>query len=72
MNGDLLAALEGVCDFFVTGDRNLLHQQPSKVRGFGIAVVISPSNRLHDLKPLIEKSLSLFNQSGVNKIFQIE
>ena len=38
-NGELLALLEGKCDFFVTVDANLLHQQPAKARPFGIAVI---------------------------------
>ena len=52
-NGSLLALAEGAFDVFLTVDRNLSFQQD--VRRFQIAVVVmvAPSNRLADLRPLL-------------------
>ena len=52
VNGELLRRARGVCDVFVTLDRNLVFQQNIKMLPFGIVVVRAVSNRLRDLKPL--------------------
>lgn len=43
-NGELLALLEGKCDVFVTGDKNLRYQQ--NLEGRSLAIVELPANRL--------------------------
>ncbi len=50
-NGELLRRAHGVCEVFVTLDRNLEYQQNIKVLPFGIVVVRSKSNRMADLGP---------------------
>lgn len=52
-NGRLLALAEQQSDVFLTVDRNLSFQQ--NVSQFAMAVVVlrAPTNRLHDLKPLV-------------------
>jgi len=50
-NGELLRRAHGVCDVFVTLDRNLEFQQNIKVLSFGVVVVHSRSNRIKDLRP---------------------
>ena len=52
-NGELLRRTHGVCDVFVTLDRNLEFQQNIKVLSFGVVVVRSRSNRIIDLSPHI-------------------
>jgi hypothetical protein len=44
-NGELLRRAHGVCEVFVTLDRNLEFQQNIKVLPYGIVVVRSRSNR---------------------------
>ena len=52
-NGELLrrAAAAGF-DALVTMDRNLEHQQNVAQAGIGVIVLIAPSNRIGDLRPL--------------------
>ena len=52
-NGELMRRAHGVCDVFVTLDRNLEFQQNIKVLSFGVVVVRSRSNRIIDLSPHI-------------------
>lgn len=52
-NGELLRRAHGVCDVFVTLDRNLEFQQNMKILPFGVVVVRSRSNRIVDLIPHI-------------------
>lgn len=52
-NGELLAAIEGRHDVFITADKNLRYQQNLKNRK--LAIVELPTNRLPLLRPLFEK-----------------
>jgi hypothetical protein len=52
-NGELLRRAAGICEVFVTLDRNLEFQQNIKALTFGVIVVRSRSNRLADLVPLV-------------------
>ena len=61
-NGELLRRAHGVCDVFVTLDRNLEFQQDVKILPFGIVVVRSRSNRIVDLRPLIPAILMAAGQ----------
>jgi len=53
----LLNAIEGSFDFLVTVDRRLPKQQVISGRTFGVIVLRARSNRLTDLKPLVERLL---------------
>ena len=59
-NGDLLAALSGACDVFVTGDTNLGHQQ--NLANYDLAVVLIHPRRLviDQIKPLIPRAVAAF------------
>ena len=59
-NGELLAALSGNCDVFVTGDTNLQHQQ--NLDQFDLAVVLRHPRRLvvEQIKPLIPRAVTAF------------
>ncbi len=52
-NGELLRRAHGLCEVFLTLDRNLEFQQHIKVLPFGIVVVCARSNRIADLTPHI-------------------
>jgi hypothetical protein len=56
-NGELLALAEKQFEVFLTVDRNLSFQQ--RLPRFEIAVVVvhAPTNRLHDLLPLVPRIL---------------
>ncbi len=58
MNGDLLRLAEKQFDVFITTDRNLSVQQ--NLTNFNIAVVVlcALTNRLADLKPLVQDILA--------------
>ena len=58
-NGELLALAAVDFDIFLTTDRNLLYQQ--NLSGFDIAVVVlvAPSNRIDDLRPLVPRVLEV-------------
>jgi hypothetical protein len=53
-NGELLRRAHGICDAFVTLDRNLEFQQNIKILSFGVVVVRARSNRIVDLTPHIQ------------------
>jgi hypothetical protein len=63
-NGELLRRAVGVCDVFLTLDRNLEFQQNIKVLPYGIVVVRSRSNRIVDLRPHIPAILLAATQVG--------
>src|SRR5882757_11588432 len=63
-NGELLRRAQGVCEVFVTLDRNLEFQQNIKILPFGIVVVRSRSNRIVDLTPQIPGILLAVSQVG--------
>jgi hypothetical protein len=63
-NGELLRRAHGVCDVFVTLDRNLEFQQNIKVLPYGIVVVRARSNRMIDLTPHIPAILLAASQVG--------
>lgn len=56
-NGDLLRLAQGQFDAFVTVDRNLSFQQNLPAPGIAVVVLIAPTNRLADLRPLAAKLL---------------
>ena len=57
-DGDMLNAIAGQCEIFLTVDKNLPKQQRLKHRPFGVLVVRGRSNRIEDLVPLMPQILS--------------
>ena len=70
-NGELLRRARGVCEVFVTLDRNLEFQQNVKILPFGIVVVRSRSNRIADLTPYIPGILLAAIQVGPGRVVTI-
>jgi hypothetical protein len=58
-DGPLLRRLEGVCDVFVTVDRNLPFQQRLAERPFATVVLVARTNRVVDLLPLVPRLLEV-------------
>ena len=57
-NGVLMTTSEAAgFQVFVTGDRNLEHQQNMVGRQLGVVVLVAPSNALDDLVPLVPEAL---------------
>jgi hypothetical protein len=59
-NGELLTALSGACDVFVTGDTNLGHQL--NLAKYDLAIVLLHPGRLvlDQIKPLIPLAVAAF------------
>jgi predicted nuclease of predicted toxin-antitoxin system len=57
-NGKLLARVAGQFGAFITIDQNLSAQQDTAALPFGIIVLRSRTNQLHDLAPLAPQILS--------------
>jgi predicted nuclease of predicted toxin-antitoxin system len=70
-NGELLRRAHGMCEVFVTLDRNLEFQQNIKILSFGIVVVRARSNRIADLSPLIPNILQAANQVAPGRIVTV-
>lgn len=58
-NGQLLALAAAEFDVFITVDRNLSFQQKLPQFDIAVVVMIAPSNRLMDLKPLVPEVLAI-------------
>lgn len=57
-NGELLQLAERDFDVFLTVDGNLQHQQNLSRFSIAVIVLIAPSNRFHDLQPLMQTVLA--------------
>jgi hypothetical protein len=58
-NGQLLALAQTNFDIFLTSDRNLSHQQNLSTFEIAVVVLIAPSNRIDDLRPLVPQLLEI-------------
>ena len=58
-DGPLLDRLEGLCDVFVTVDRNMPFQQRLTGRLFATVILRARTNRLVDLLPLVPRLLAV-------------
>jgi hypothetical protein len=58
-NGQLLALAQGDFDIFLTSDRNLSHQQNLSTFDIAVVVLVAPSNRIDDLRPLVPRLLEI-------------
>jgi hypothetical protein len=56
-NGELLALAVGQFEVFLTADRNLSYQQDASSFDIAIVVLVAPSNRFEDLRPLVPRIL---------------
>ena len=57
-NGSLLALAEGSFDVFLTVDRNLSFQQDVARSKIAVVVMVAPSNKLADLRPLMSSVMT--------------
>jgi hypothetical protein len=53
-NGALMQRAATACDVFVTMDKNIPHQQNIRALPFGVIVLEAPSNRIEDLRPIVQ------------------
>jgi predicted nuclease of predicted toxin-antitoxin system len=58
-DGQLLKALRGRCDAFVTVDKNIPRQQRVTELPFGVVILRARSNRLEHLTPLAGATLAV-------------
>ena len=56
-NGELLALAAVDFDVFLTTDRNLSYQQHLSAFNIAVVVLVAPSNRIDDLRPLVPRIL---------------
>jgi len=57
-NGELLRRAAGQMDAFITMDTNLQFQQRLEGLSFGVVVIHARSNRMADLRPIVESVLA--------------
>ena len=57
-NGELLALAAKTYQVFITVDRNLYFQQNSSALSIAVLVLVARTNRLADLRPLVQDVLS--------------
>lgn len=57
-NGELLSLASSYFDVFITVDRNLLKQHDIAQYHLAVVILVSSSNRLADLQPLVPALLS--------------
>jgi predicted nuclease of predicted toxin-antitoxin system len=57
-NGELLRRADGHIDAFITMDSNLQFQQRLEELPFGVIVIHARSNRMADLRPIVELVLA--------------
>ena len=60
-NGELLALAAADFDVFLTADRNLSYQQDVSSFDIAIVVLVAPSNRIEDLRPLAPRVLAILD-----------
>jgi hypothetical protein len=58
-NGQLLSLAQVDFDIFLTSDRNLSHQQNLSTFDIAVVVLVAPSNRIDDLRPLVPRVLEV-------------
>jgi hypothetical protein len=70
-NGDLLDAMEGHFDAFVTVDKRLPQQQHLSGRPFRVVVLRAQSNRLADLVPLVDDLLAALSKLDAGEVTEV-
>ena len=59
-------------DVFLTADRNLEFQQNLSQTGLGIILLVTPSNALKDLLPLVPALLVAIPKSRAGRLMRID
>jgi len=70
-NGELLALAIGRFDVFLTADRNLSYQQDLSSFDVAVIVLVAPSNRLDDLRPLVPRLLEMLTTAKRRAVTRI-
>jgi len=66
-NGELLALAAREFDVFVTTDRNLSFQRNLDTLPMAVIVLSAPTNRLADLRPLVQRLLTAITSAPPGK-----
>jgi predicted nuclease of predicted toxin-antitoxin system len=70
-NGELLQRATDKIDAFLTMDRNIEHQQKVGALPFGIVLIRAQSNRMQDLRPLVNDILGALGHVEAGKIQRV-
>lgn len=70
-NGELLALMTGTFEVLLTVDQNLRYQQNLKASGVSVVVMVAPTNRLADLKPLMPAVRSALSTIELGDVVEI-
>ena len=71
-NGRLLDAAEGAgFDVLITVDQNIPDQQNLTGRMISLIILCGPTNRLHDLGPLVPAAISVLHSIGRGEVVRI-
>lgn len=72
-NGRLLDAAEAAgFDILITVDQNIPDQQNLTRRRISLLILCAPTNRLHDLEPLVPNALSALRSIGHSEVVRIK
>jgi predicted nuclease of predicted toxin-antitoxin system len=72
-NGELLrVAADAGFEVLVTADRNLQFQQNLSQSRLGIILLVTPSNALEDLRPLVLNCSPLFRRASRGRLLRVE
>ena len=58
-NGELLSLAAAQFEVFITVDRNLTNQHDVSQHDLAVVILVAPSNRLADLRPIIPQLLAV-------------
>ena len=70
-NGELLTRARGGFDVLLTADQNIEHQQNLSALPVSVVVLIAPTNKLEDLKPLVPKLLARLASLATNTFARV-
>ena len=70
-NGDLLNRASGQIEAFVTMDRNLKYQQNLATLPFGVVLILSRSNRIQDLVPLVGDVITALGRIAPGRLEEV-
>jgi uncharacterized protein DUF5615 len=71
-NGELLALAAGTFDAFLTADQNIEFQQNLHTLPIAIVVLIAPSNRIEQLRPLRSQLLRILASLRPRTLAKVE
>jgi hypothetical protein len=70
-NGELLARARGNFDAFLTADQNLQYQQNLSALPLSVVVLVAPTNKLEDLRPLVPELLRRLDSLGSRTLLRV-